>query len=217
MYDTRTHQGIKRDTETQAWDLFNLVPPLLSDTSSLHPVSSPSPPPCRLRLSAPPPVQPAPSGLEVVLSLFCQNTLSPISSLQDRLCFARLRLIAASSMKPPLDPSPTSSSLAFCLHIFVFLFLFFLSFFGLLFFVLFICFFASPHGMRDFSSLTRDQTCNSGVGSAESEPLDHQGSVPPTPRSVLCLSPAGPFPGHALSFQLETTPQVTGPRTRAIQ
>lgn len=122
MCDTRTHQGIKRDTETQGWSLFNLVPPLLSDTSSVHPVSSPSPPPCGLRLSAPPPVRPAPSGPEVLLSLFCQNTLSPISSLQDWLCFSRLRLIAASSMKPPLVPSPTSSPLAFCLYIFVFLF-----------------------------------------------------------------------------------------------
>ena len=43
-------------------------------------------------------------------------------------------------------------------------------------FFLFFKFLATSHGMWDLSSLTRDQTCAPCSGSAESEPLDRQGS-----------------------------------------
>ena len=44
-----------------------------------------------------------------------------------------------------------------------------------LYFVINFCFFpAVPRGLRELSSLTRDQTCTLCNGKAESYPLDHQ-------------------------------------------
>ena len=43
-------------------------------------------------------------------------------------------------------------------------------------FLFFKKFLAMPHDMWDLSSLTRDQTCAPCIGSADSKPLDDQGS-----------------------------------------
>ena len=47
-------------------------------------------------------------------------------------------------------------------------------------------FLAVPHGLRDLSSPTKDQTQAPCSGSMESQPLDHQGS--PRAEALICIA-----------------------------
>jgi len=73
--DTRTHQGIRRDTETQAWNLFNLFPPLLTP-----PLSTLSPPRLPLPVGSDS-VPHRPGGLLLQASRYCSRCSARTPSL----------------------------------------------------------------------------------------------------------------------------------------
>ena len=151
--DTRTHQGIRRDTETQAWNLFNLFPPF----SLTPPVSTLSPPRLPLPVGSDP-VPHRPGGLLLQASRPCSRGSARTPSLPPP-AFSTGSASPAQTDRGLLHEaspvtSPTSRPLAFCLYIFVFLFRsLFLSWLTVIYLFILL---ASPHGMRDLSSLTRD-------------------------------------------------------------